>query len=137
MTLATAYTLRPTWFSPQISKNFDKVSVIDRKSLMFLICWPNWNKFKTDNNSVYRFLRLLQKTCDWSRGICGVILVSEFIFIWLPTLKIDKYTFQFWKRHFTSLICKWNLQGINLRKTLFVTFPKICHFRPTKFRPIR
>ena len=37
-------------------------------------------------------------------------------------MKQDRCTLQVWKRHFTSLVCKWNLQVINLRKTFLRHF---------------
>ena len=62
-----------------------KVQSQTERVLMFLVCQPNWNEFKTDNSSIYRFLELLfsKKASDCLKGICGIILVSEFIFIWL------------------------------------------------------
>ena len=85
---------------------------------MFLVCLLNRNELNTDNSSIYRFFGLLfsRKAYDWLRGIIGVILLSELIFICLPTMKQDRCTLQVWKRHFTSLVCKWNIQMINLRK---------------------
>ena len=102
MTLLTVYTPRPTC---RQNKNSTNCRLWTEGVLIFFVCPPNWKEFEADNSSIYRFFGLLfsRKAFDWLRELCRVILVSEFIFIWLPTLKQDRYTLKVWKRHFQTL----------------------------------